>query len=61
MSPDTSAAALDVLLVMKEYGFSSNPGIDGGIEQVNIEFWFFSVFGLVTCALLPRLLLWLLK
>ena len=45
----------------KKRGFGCNPGIDGGVEQKNIEFQFFCVFCLVNCILLPRLLLWLLK
>ena len=43
MSPDSFAAALDVLC-KKKLGFQCNPGIDGGVEQQNMAFQFFVSF-----------------
>ena len=40
MSPDSFAAALDVLC-QKKHGFHCNPGIDGGVEQTNMGVQFF--------------------
>ena len=40
--------------VLKKNGFQCNPGIDGGVEQTNIEFQFFVVFYTVNYVLLPR-------
>ena len=43
MSPDSFAAALDVLCQQK-HRFQCNPGIDGGVEQTNMGFQFFVSF-----------------
>ena len=56
MSPDTFAAALDVLC-KKNHGFQCSPGVDGGAPQTNIGFQFFCGFHIVNCVLLPRSLL----